>query len=57
MALRTTRTYKTGLYKAVTLIASMPPILLLEKERVFSHKKGVKTKENLKARQTLPVNW
>lgn len=38
MALRVTRAYRTVSFEAVTLIASMPPITLLAKERCIAHR-------------------
>lgn len=53
MALRVTRAYKTTSYEASTLIAAMPPILLLAKERAETHS----GKSKQEARKELMRDW
>jgi len=51
MALRVTRAYCTVSYEAATLIAPMPPITLIAKERSITHKATNRAQALRKARK------
>lgn len=57
MALRVTRAYRTVSYEAVTLIASMPPIKLLAKERIAIRNATDKCQTARDARKDTMKEW
>jgi len=57
MALRVTRAYCTVSYEAATLIASMPPINLIAKERSEAHKATNRAQALREARKETMLTW
>lgn len=57
MALRVTRAYRTVSFEAVTLLAAMPPIMLLAKERTAVQNANNKSQALQDARRGTMVTW